>query len=807
MEYRLRDPQRRLTRFLALAALLWSAASPASHSGSVYAQNTAGKEAPAPETGSNRDGSERFDFADGLFARNLYDLAVGEYRKLLEEYPEHPRKAGSLFGLAESLFHLKRYDEAAASYADFLQHFPEHPQNGSAGLRMGEILLETGHRNEALRRFQALSQKTDASISSPAHFFAATIFLEKDKRGLAAKHLQALLNAPVGEELGGLAHYYLGEINLKNKNFKNAALYFQKALNAQSADIRQLASLGLGRTAFARQELDQALSYFSKAYDLDPAAKAAQDALSGKLNTLHKLRRFEDLLSEGQRGLPTEAFAQAFSKWLMADALVQLKRYPEALKLLEEALAGAGLSPKEREKAEIYKLETLLASAQTGQALIALEAMNPKRNFFQDRWLYLKYEILKASGRADLGSNTLAEILRQHPNSEYAPKALLSQAYAELSNKNLQAAHDCFSEFLHRYPAHPLAEETAKNRMVLKIQTGNLEGALQNAAAFLKDYPGSPYAADVHWQLASLYLKTKDYPKARQTFQEFLATRAPDDAQKQEALFFLGLTCQFEGSLKEAVSYYVQVREELLSKKMLKAFLKNAAFAYIQLERYEDAMALYRAFLKRFPAGGLTPEVFFWMAEEQLKEKKTDEIILLMDQFANRKDSPKFVHEIEYYRAEAELIKNNPGAALPRFDKSLAAGERFAVRASLGKARAFCALQKFDDAVFILEELLKDSSDDLAASVRARMLLADTYAQKGAFLEAAKTYLSIGILYEDPETVPDALFKAGEAFEKAARPEEARNAYQELLDRFKGHPLAARASERLNKPKTAAPAP
>ena len=56
-------------------------------------------EAQAPEAGS-----DRFDFADGLYARGMYDMASAEYEKLIAEMPSHSRTPDALFRLAESFF-------------------------------------------------------------------------------------------------------------------------------------------------------------------------------------------------------------------------------------------------------------------------------------------------------------------------------------------------------------------------------------------------------------------------------------------------------------------------------------------------------------------------------------------------------------------------------------------------------------------------------------------------------------------------------------------------------------------------------
>jgi TolA-binding protein len=67
------------------------------------------------------------------------------------------------------------------------------------------------------------------------------------------------------------------------------------------------------------------------------------------------------------------------------------------------------------------------------------------------------------------------------------------------------------------------------------------------------------------------------------------------------------------------------------------------------------------------------------------------------------------------------------------------------------------------------------------------------------FEEAAKQYMMVAILYDDEELCPEALFQAGLSFEKAGKPEEALEAYRELMRRYPGKTFSSKAADNVRR--------
>jgi TolA-binding protein len=74
-------------------------------------------------------------------------------------------------------------------------------------------------------------------------------------------------------------------------------------------------------------------------------------------------------------------------------------------------------------------------------------------------------------------------------------------------------------------------------------------------------------------------------------------------------------------------------------------------------------------------------------------------------------------------------------------------------------------------------------------NAEARMLIGDVAAARGNYENAARSYMSVALLYEDPEVTPRALEHAYEAFQKAGNEPQATKTLSELKSRFPNYTM------------------
>src|ERR1700726_5038951 len=80
---------------------------------------------PTPAVQTDQPERRQLDYANALFTRKLYDLAVPEYQKYLGQYPGVPGRASAYFYLAECYRSLNRSAAARTSFQNVLDNYAE----------------------------------------------------------------------------------------------------------------------------------------------------------------------------------------------------------------------------------------------------------------------------------------------------------------------------------------------------------------------------------------------------------------------------------------------------------------------------------------------------------------------------------------------------------------------------------------------------------------------------------------------------------------------------------------------------------
>jgi TolA-binding protein len=79
-------------------------------------------------------------------------------------------------------------------------------------------------------------------------------------------------------------------------------------------------------------------------------------------------------------------------------------------------------------------------------------------------------------------------------------------------------------------------------------------------------------------------------------------------------------------------------------------------------------------------------------------------------------------------------------------------------------------------------------------NAEARMQIGEVEEARGNYENAAKSYMSVAVLYEDPDVTPHALERAYQAFQKAGDQPQASKTLSELKTRFPNYQLRAAKS-------------
>ena len=285
------------------------------------------KEENAEASSRETEGADQrqLEYANGLFARKLYDLAIPEYQKYLEDYPGRIGRANAYFSLGECYRNLHRDSNARINLQKVLNDYGDSEFAGPAAFALAEMAfmekdyataLPLFHRSAArskepavalsaryfeARCLEALGKKDEAAdiyaqvaeIANPnpyredARVTAATIFAARGKKLEALKQYEALANEAQKPALkaecavrGGLIALELVQAD-KGKADKamtdRAAALFQKGRTLPEAGkFRPIAQVGFRRLQYQTGQYAQLLTDYKKELEKLPEAAQAE---------------------------------------------------------------------------------------------------------------------------------------------------------------------------------------------------------------------------------------------------------------------------------------------------------------------------------------------------------------------------------------------------------------------------------------------------------------------------------------------------------------------------------------------------
>src|SRR5437867_1629587 len=246
-----------------------------------------------PKGDTERTDQRQLEYANGLFTRKLYDLAIPEYQKYLDDYPGRPGRANAYFSLGECYRNLNRVSSARTNLQKVLNDYGDSEFAGPAAYALAEMAfadkdyataLPLFHRSAAkskepavalsaryfeARCLEALGRKDEAAdiyvqvaeagnqnpYREDARVTAATIFAARGKKLEALKQYEALANEAQKPALkaecavrGGLIALELVQADkgkLDNAMAQRAAALFQRARTSpETGKFRAIAQVG-----------------------------------------------------------------------------------------------------------------------------------------------------------------------------------------------------------------------------------------------------------------------------------------------------------------------------------------------------------------------------------------------------------------------------------------------------------------------------------------------------------------------------------------------------------------------------------
>ena len=732
---------------------------------------------------------EQLDFANGLFQRDLYDMASTEYKKFIKTFPKSQYLADAYFGIAEGAFFLKDYTKAIEGYSQYLELFPDGKKLDMVTLRLGQTLFLIGKYNEALLNLSEVSaDKLEGEFVQILYFYMGKSYREKKNYKLALEFFEKSGTYVKKNQRTARSFLEIAEIYAIEKKYSEAIAYYARVYAfSKSKKMKGFALYKQGEMQFALKDYTSAVETFKSVIKKYPKESVKKEALSNLVLALFNTSKYEVVIEIFQNN---QKFIQKNSSFfdiffVTASTYFQLNKYIESIDLLNQILSFPDLNAENKQKVLIKKAEVFVKAHRFQNAIDLITKDLSNIAIKKDQMAFLKAESFYGLGKFAEAYDAYKSIVYRSSDSIYMLDALYGAAHSQNARGKSQEAMSLFAEYFQKGKDREKREEALFNAVLIGKKLGVSEEAIGYCQIFLTDFPESKRNEKISFWLGVLYADEKQYDKAIKTLQNFIA-KYPDSIKQQEAYFLIAYNLQLVSSFEDALKYYQKINIGNKDKKVQYSALKNIALILFQQKKDEKAAEVVDEILMKFPNQDLDIKVVLWLAQKYLEEGKFKDVLRILKGVNLDKLDLNNQEVLAYFLAQSYKEVLDYPNAIQYYDKVLKIdGTNFYDgSAHIGKGLCLIKVKDFGSAQAEFEKAILENAEDNTITMRARFELANMLKVNGKLEEAAKLYMLVGVLYSDDYYTPEALFQAAKIFEKLKRPQDAQKIFKEIIQDY-----------------------
>jgi tetratricopeptide (TPR) repeat protein len=740
-------------------------------------------------------GQDRQRLADGLYSRGLYELALEEYRRLLEEVPNIGNREMLLFRTAESTRQLGKTREAEELFLQVVELAGKKDVGQRARYRLAELAFARDDLASAGRFLRELVRSApDPGLEAPARFLLGQVLEAQGEVAMALSQYRLLMDKAPEGELAGIAALRIAGLGEGSVEERREA--FELALRrAASDDMRVEALWGLAGLEAAASRPDNAAKRYWELWTGFPDHSRVRNGLLTIAWSQLQAGEFARALSlyEKTTAENRESVADAWA-YLRAVSLQRLDRSEEALSAYISLLDSF---PGSRFRSVAgYEAASLSAAAGNHERVKEYEEEIRQVPGRKEEGLWMLAESARAAGNEARALRLYRELVEEVPEAKRVVDARYLMALMLRKEEPLQSAAD-LEEFAGDYPEDARAIPALQTAGDLYLAEDRPEKAF-TAWSTAVSGSASPDAGLLR-RTALLAVRLEKDEEAIRLLNAWQSLDLPK-AEKADAKYWLGVVLERSGEAPAAA----EALREALSLAPDADWTGRARMRLGRLFQQEgkEGEAL-RAFL---PLVGeserpLPDGLLIWLLEVAKGESDTRaqlRIATAMQQ-AERPNNLREKGAYEEAAARREL-EDLPGA-IKAWRRGLAfdSGTLEAVEAGLALGNALLDLKQWEEALEVFSAAAATASALERGRVQAQALTGMGKAEEGRdnWEAAARHFLSVSVLFDDPELVPFCLKAAAENFERAGQSRRAAAARRELNERYPeaGHPDPNSASD------------
>lgn len=518
---------------------------------------------------SNKQKDEAFFWlGEAYYRSDLLNNAIDSYGKVVDNFPNSPRREESLYGLGWSYFRLKNFSRSSQVFDKLIAEFPKSKFSVEVLARQGDgyyLNKNYSAAAESYRRAAQMAPKTEEG--QYAAYQLSHALYRSGRYEQAITSLLDFVRRYSESPYSPNALYLIGWIRFQQGRYNEAIHDFEFLMQAYSqSGLVPRAHYAIGDAYYNMEMYEQAIQAYRVVIQNFPSSDLAPEAVKSVQYAYMALGQDEMAYAVADSFIttnPESPFAEEF-RYKKAEMFFTGRNYKDAVTEYQKFLENHPGSPK-----------------------------NPEVMY----WMAKSYANINENEKALQAFKGIEE---EYPQSEYAPMSYLERGLLYKKTTEIQKADSLFQIVQNKFPEHRTAAQAGFERAILKFSTGDTASAMKIYDEIASKYPDIQYGQQSRYRYA-MYLRSKSLNDS--AIVEFRKIADADDPLlAAEVQYRVGELLMKLEKFEEAKEAFYEVKNKFAGiEDWYSLSLLNLGEAHERLDEYDKAAETYSVLLELRP--------------------------------------------------------------------------------------------------------------------------------------------------------------------------------------------------------------
>ncbi|NPA36118.1 MAG: tetratricopeptide repeat protein [Chlorobi bacterium] len=563
------------------------------------------------------------------------------------------------------------FNEIINSFLKFIEMFPNSDKIDQAYEYLGKAFLTTKNYREALQSMEKIKQKTPTvyrAMQRVALFRGLELFTDLNYNDAIDFFTYSLKYGDYDKSLKLKALYWRGEAYYRTGDYENAKkdyLAFIHTPGSYTMEEFKTAHYNIGYVFFKQKNYNQAKVWFNKFLKLKNNYDRVMigDALNRLGDCYYVERDFKNAIAYYDRAAEYPESAADYALFQKGFCLGLQKKYNQKISVLKALVNQYPKSPYVDDA--YYEIgKSYVALNDLPRAIRNYKIVKekfPRSNYARKAMLQLGL-VYYNNGDYENSKAFYKRVVNEFPGTPEAMDALVGLRNVYMEENNL----DGYLNFANSLGGFAKVEEREKDSLSFVAaeklyMKGDCPKAVSSFKKYIRNFPKGMFLLNAHFYKADCQYRAGEYDEALQSY-EYVANRE-QSLFTEEALLRTGEIYYMNKNYEKALTYFQRLEEEgEREENRLEARIGEMR-CYKKLKRYRECItASEKVLLSPKLSDEIKREALFNKGISYLESGDTDSALGAFRQVANNTKSKEGA-QAKYLIAEIYYSRSEPGKA------------------------------------------------------------------------------------------------------------------------------------------------